>query len=78
MDLKDRHIVIQSQAPTGQWFERIIRDVHMHCCVGCGRQFYICTPKDCAVAPTVCLGCEMDERDKRMTRLENEAAKERR
>jgi hypothetical protein len=36
---------------------------HLHACVECGRGFYVCTQRDCALAPEVCQGCEMDRMD---------------
>lgn len=36
---------------------------HMHACKECGRPFYLCSERDCALAPDACQGCEMDRMD---------------
>jgi hypothetical protein len=36
---------------------------HLHACADCGRPFYLCSERDCAVAPEICQGCELDRLD---------------
>jgi hypothetical protein len=36
---------------------------HIHKCHECGRGFYLCSARDCDVAPEVCRGCELDRQD---------------
>ena len=36
---------------------------HVHQCAECGRDFYLCSQRDCCVAPEVCRGCELDRQD---------------
>lgn len=36
---------------------------HLHACVECGREFFICSQRDCDLAPEVCAGCEQDRMD---------------
>lgn len=40
---------------------------HLHSCADCGRPFYVCTERDCDIAPAVCQGCELDRLDAHMT-----------
>jgi hypothetical protein len=40
---------------------------HLHACVECGRPFYLCCERDCALAPEVCQACEMDRMDAAMS-----------
>ena len=43
---------------------------HTHRCTECGRAFYVCSERDCAMAPTVCQGCELDRMDAYLTSQE--------
>lgn len=43
---------------------------HTHLCQECGREFYLCSERDCDLAPAVCRGCEMDRQDAYVTSLE--------
>ncbi len=36
---------------------------HTHQCSECGRPFYLCSERDCEMAPDTCTGCEMDRQD---------------
>lgn len=36
---------------------------HIHSCIECGREFFICSRRDCDLAPQVCAGCEQDRMD---------------
>ena len=36
---------------------------HLHACQECGRPFYLCSARDCGIAPEVCQACEMDRMD---------------
>ncbi len=42
---------------------------HTHQCSECGRPFYLCSERDCDLAPEVCRGCEMDRQDDFFDRL---------
>lgn len=42
---------------------------HEHACKECGRVFYLCSDRDCAIAPEVCQGCEMDRMDAYLSTL---------
>ncbi len=39
------------------------RPRHVHACVECGRGFYLCSERDCDLAPDTCRACEMDRLD---------------
>lgn len=43
---------------------------HAHACTECGRVFYLCSDRDCDLAPQVCQGCEMDRQDAYLNTLE--------
>jgi hypothetical protein len=43
---------------------------HTHQCSECGRPFYLCSERDCTLAPDVCQGCEADRQDDYFDRLE--------
>ncbi len=43
---------------------------HVHRCNDCGRGFYLCTERDCDLAPAVCRACEMDRQDAYLSTLE--------
>lgn len=43
---------------------------HTHNCDECKRVFYLCSERDCDLAPAVCRGCEMDRQDAYMNSLE--------
>lgn len=43
---------------------------HLHSCTECGRGFYVCSERDCSLAPEVCQGCEMDRQDAYFSTLE--------
>jgi len=46
---------------------------HTHQCSECGRPFYLCSERDCEMAPDTCRACEMDRQDDYMDRLESGA-----
>ncbi len=43
---------------------------HTHQCSECGRPFYLCSERDCEMAPDTCRACELDRQDDYMDRLE--------
>lgn len=42
---------------------------HAHSCLECERVFFICTERDCDLAPEVCPGCEQDRMDAYFSQL---------
>jgi len=46
------------------------RPRHMHRCAECQREFYLCSERDCTLAPEVCQGCEMDRQDAFFDKIE--------
>ncbi len=46
---------------------------HAHACTECGRTFYLCSERDCALAPAVCLGCELDRQDAYFSQLDSQS-----
>ncbi len=43
---------------------------HTHQCSECGRPFYLCSERDCDMAPDTCRACELDRQDDYMDRIE--------